>query len=199
MLTVKNLNNKVLKLISFTLKAGECLGVSGVSGAGKSCLLRALADLDSCQGQLALNATACLDTEPQIWRAKVAYLSAESAWWSDIVGDHFVSEATDYLVALALAPDIMQWAVDRLSTGERQRLALLRMLDRQPEVLLLDEPTASLDTDNIARVEALIAAYQRKQQAAVLWVSHSPEQLARVSDRQMIMAAGRLLETNLAA
>ena len=82
--------------------------------------------------------------------------------------------------------------VARLSSGECQRFALLRLLANRPRVLLLDEPTANLDPDNVSRVERLIADYIREEQAAVLWVSHDPRQMRRVADRRMRLEAGRV-------
>ncbi|NOX07998.1 MAG: ATP-binding cassette domain-containing protein [Gammaproteobacteria bacterium] len=193
LLLVDNLVNEVLSDVSFELKKAECLSISGPSGSGKSCLLRALADLDPYQGHVGLNGIACKDIEPQQWRRKVAYLPAESAWWGEQVKDHFLHEAIAGLDALGLDEGIMSWSVSRLSTGERQRMALLRLLDRAPDVLLLDEPTASLDADNIARVESLIKSWQRQHGASVLWVSHSVEQIARVADRGLRMLDGGLL------
>ena len=88
--------------------------------------------------------------------------------------------------------------VARLSSGERQRFALLRLLANRPRVLLLDEPTANLDPDNVTRVENLIAAYLSTEDAAVLWVSHDPLQISRVAHRRMRLEAGRLMREPLA-
>jgi ABC-type iron transport system FetAB ATPase subunit len=82
--------------------------------------------------------------------------------------------------------------VTRLSSGEKQRLALLRLLANQPRVLLLDEPTANLDPQNTRRVEAMIAAYREARGAAVVWISHDREQAARVCDRHYIVVDGAL-------
>ena len=82
----------------------------------------------------------------------------------------------------------------RCSTGERQRLALLRTLMRQPAALLLDEPTGNLDEDSTARVEALLDDYRRAHDAALLWVSHDPRQAARVAQRRFVLVDGRLVE-----
>ncbi|HFQ90279.1 MAG TPA: ATP-binding cassette domain-containing protein [Desulfobulbus sp.] len=182
---------------SLTIKGGECLGLAGPSGAGKTLLLRALADLDPHAGTARLGSLVCEQVPAPLWRQKVAMLPAESLWWHDRVGDHF----TDFdripsrsLALLGFDPSVGDWQVSRLSTGEKQRLAILRLLQNQPGALLLDEPTASLDADNISRVEELLMDYWQQHRVPVLWVSHDPDQLDRVADHRMVMMAnGRLL------
>jgi len=79
-----------------------------------------------------------------------------------------------------------------LSGGERQRALVAMALAQESPVLLLDEPTANLDPDNVLRVEKLIADYTAAEGAAVLWVSHDPLQTARVGHRQLYLEAGKL-------
>ena len=86
------------------------------------------------------------------------------------------------LQQLGFEPDVLNWEVSRLSTGEKQRLAIVRLLQNTPRALLLDEPTASLDAENIERTETLLVDYCRQQQAPLLWVSHDTQQLERVAD-----------------
>ena len=120
-------------------------------------------------------------------------LGADSQWWRDRVVEHFDTPPTgEAMAALDLAPALLEAPVARLSSGERQRLALLRLLANRPRVLLLDEPTANLDPDNVTRVEELVARYMATEGAAVLWVSHDPLQGTRVAHRQLRLAAGRL-------
>jgi ABC-type iron transport system FetAB ATPase subunit len=180
--------------IDLEIGAGECVTVTGPSGAGKSLLLRAVADLDPHGGRAWLDGEEAATMPAPAWRRQVGMLPAESGWWRDTVGEHFTGPAAELLSQLDLSPDIFAWEVSRLSTGERQRLALARLLANSPRALLLDEPTASLDGENTRRAETLIQNYRRESGAATLWVSHDPVQIARVADRRFRLAGGRLEE-----
>lgn len=177
------------------LRAGECVGLGGPSGSGKTRLLRSITDLDAHRGGMRLAGVDSADIPPPSWRRQVALLPAESAWWHDEVGAHFVEAPTpSQLASLGFTESVMGWRVDRLSSGERQRLAVLRMLVMAPRVLLLDEPTANLDEDNIGRLETLILDYLRASNAASIWVSHDRRQLQRVAGRRYRLDQGRLEE-----
>ncbi len=178
--------------VDIALQAGQCLGISGPSGAGKTLLLRAMADLDSHCGECRLDGRAATEMSAPAWRSQVMYLAAEPRWWADTPREHF-SAATpqlgDWLTVLQLDSALLFRPMERISSGQRQRLALLRMLCREPQVLLLDEPTANLDNDNSRRVERLIDDYRRQRGACVIWVSHDDAQLARVADCRLVLAA----------
>ena len=180
--------------VSFTVQAAECVCLTGPSGVGKSMLLRAIADLIPHDGDASLDEHNCSQMKPSQWRKQVGYLPAESHWWSDRVGDHYIDSDPEMFRRLGFEPQVLDWQVSRLSTGEKQRLALLRLLANQPRALLLDEPTASLDAANVGNAEALIQDYRQQQQAAVLWVSHDPAQIQRVADRVLRFEAGALQE-----
>lgn len=178
--------------LDLTVGAGECLCLEGPSGAGKTRLLRALADLDPHGGHVYLDGVVAARIPPPQWRSEVALLPADSRWWAATVAEHFPADAQLDPASVGLPAAALRWTVERLSSGERQRLALLRLLANRPKVLLLDEPTANLDAANVERIEALIADYRRTHSAAVLWVSHDQEQIARVADRRARIENGRL-------
>jgi ABC-type iron transport system FetAB ATPase subunit len=171
---------------------GECVCLSGPSGAGKTLLLRSIADLDPHEGQVFLDDLDSTSTDAPSWRKTVGLLPAESQWWCDTVGPHFPEVDHERLETLGFAEDVMGWTVSRLSTGERQRLALIRLLINRPRALLLDEPTASLDPSNVGQVETLIEDYRKQMNAPVLWVSHDPAQAQRVADRRIEISEGKL-------
>lgn len=177
---------------SFTVGAGECVCISGASGTGKTLLLRAIADLDPAEGQVFLGDKEHYQFSGPEWRRYVGFLPTESAWWDDRIRAHFPGRRAKYLEVLGFDLAILGRWVARLSTGERQRLALLRLLNRSPQALLLDEPTGSLDPANAKRVEALIAKYRKEHGASVLWVSHDPRQIKRVCNRHLRFQNGKL-------
>jgi ABC-type iron transport system FetAB ATPase subunit len=178
--------------IDLEVQAGECITLTGPSGSGKTLLLRAIADLDPHRGEAQFNGTTQVQTAPPEWRRAVGFLPAESQWWTDQVGDHFPAIDTALLKALGFESECLEWQVSRLSSGERQRLGLARLLSNQPKVLLLDEPTANLDKENGRRVEQIIHDYQQQHQTPVLWVSHDEEQQQRVGSRHFHIQQGRL-------
>jgi ABC-type iron transport system FetAB ATPase subunit len=179
---------------SLEVAGGECVCVSGTSGAGKTLLLRAIADLDPHHGKVFLDDVECNTMEPGTWRHKVGLLPAESQWWYETVGEHFGNEPeSSMLVALGFERDVFEYQTMRLSSGERQRLGLLRLLSNLPDALLLDEPTSSLDAENIHRVERLIEDYRTQHHIPVIWVSHDLQQIARVSDRYYRIVDGKFI------
>lgn len=184
-LELESLRNAHFGPVDLVLEPGECLAVSGPSGAGKSCLLRAIADLDPSQGDVRLDGRSRNEFHPPIWRRQVGLLPSECQWWTERVCEHFDDPDTLEVGVLDLSPEILGQSVARLSSGEGQRLALLRLLANQPAVLLLDEPTVNLDEVNIGRVETLVERYRQERGAAVVWVSHSRAQLERVATREL--------------
>ena len=184
---VRHLSREDLNDLSFTLGNSEIVCLSGPSGAGKTLMLRSLVDLDVNPGLVYLSGVQREQIPPQEWRRRVAYLPAESRWWAETVGEHFVRVEADVLVQLGFEHDVLRWRAERLSSGERQRLALARLLSNQPRVLLVDEPTANLDPSNTERVERLLTDYVRRKPAACLWVTHAPDQIERIASRVLYL------------
>jgi ABC-type iron transport system FetAB ATPase subunit len=181
---------------TFDVRAGECIAIQGPSGAGKSVLLRMLADLDPHDGAALLDGCPAASMPAPAWRAAVVYQAAEPAWWEATASAHFTAcdqDAVDAaLAALGLPARLLDAELDRLSTGERQRLALVRSLARRPRVLLLDEPTAALDPDAVARVEALLRDGLARGMA-VLIATHAGEQARRLAHRIFRLEQGQLV------
>ena len=184
---------------TFSLQRGECVGLSGRSGIGKTQLFRAITDLIPARGEIFLDGVPRSAFSAAEWRRQVTMVPADSCWWYDRVGDHFsTADQIPFLAencpALGLDPQVADWLVRRLSTGERQRLALLRALQNRPAVLLLDEPSSGLDAFHTRMMETFIEHVRLRRKTTIVWVSHDPEQLLRVASRKFAMEQNGLCE-----
>ena len=197
LLEVEGLRTPQLGPLDLCLQAGELVQITGASGSGKSLLLRAIADLDPGSGALRLAGQDREGIAPPDWRRQVAYVPAETAWWAHEVAEHFPSgwarqQAMAWLERFSLPEESLRWEIERLSSGERQRLGLLRAFLNRPRVLLLDEPTANLDLENTRRIERAVRSYLAEEGAGALWVSHDTLQRSRLGGRILEIRDGRL-------
>ena len=186
-LIVEELSFHIHGPFTFRIDSAECVGLTGPSGIGKTLMLRAIVDLDPHQGRVLVDDTECNSVSAPKWRKMVEMLQAETQWWHDTVGDHMPDSPLELLHRLGFEDDVLNWEIRRLSTGEKQRLGLARVLSNRPRVLLLDEPTASLDAHNTEKVEQIVVDYMKDNSAAVLWVAHDMDQLKRLCARCFIM------------
>jgi len=193
------------------ITGGERIALSGPSGSGKTLLLRALALLDPLSaGNVFWNGSPVQGGCVPAYRAQVAYLqqqpvlqdeSVESLLrqpfaWKTHAGKHFSKERLEkWLALLGRRSSFLEKRSADLSGGEKQIVALLRIIQLDPHILLLDEPTAALDADSATAVETLVADWlaESQPQRATLWVSHNAQQAQRVADRQLRIQGGRLL------
>jgi putative ABC transport system ATP-binding protein len=182
-LFVRHLQSDLAGPFDFQVPPGGCSVISGPSGSGKSLFLRMIADLDPNQGEVRLNGTERRSMDGPAWRRMVPYVPSEAGWWLDNVIDHFAENTRDQARRLAAEFGLVEGQFDapvaRLSTGERQRLAIIRALVLDSKALLLDEPTSALDTDDAMLVEAALLA-RLAAGCAILMVSHDAGQAARL-------------------
>ncbi|MGH1418475.1 MAG: ABC transporter ATP-binding protein [Hyphomicrobiaceae bacterium] len=199
MLRVEHLQILNLPPLTFSVAAGECLAVEGPSGSGKTKLLRAIADLDAASGQVLLDGAEKSEMPAHSWRSSVRYIAAEPGWWTDTPRPAFPVEIDDensskykqissLMQTVGLEMALLDREIARASTGERLRLGLVRALVDDPKVILLDEPTASLDATNAGLVEELIKYLKLSQRCLVL-VSHDAGQIDRLADVRLQLAA----------
>ncbi len=193
-LALQGLSIGPLRDVSLTVQPGEIVCISGESGAGKSRLLRAVADLEPHTGEVTIGEDRRSAVAAHCWRGWVMLVPAESSWWNDTVLEHFLEPVSDSLAAFGLKDEALGWEISRLSSGEKQRLAVLRALSHEPRALLLDEPTANLDPDLARQVEAWLRDYVRRHRMPVIWVAHDRAQIERVADRHFTISGTQLAE-----
>lgn len=194
-LRVEQLQILNLPKLSFSVADGECMAVEGPSGSGKTTLLRAIADLDRADGVVFADGAERNEMPASQWRKLVRYVPSEPGWWADTPRETFprtldekIDNATRLLHSVGLDHQHLDRPITKLSTGERQRLAFVRALLDEPRILLLDEPTSSLDPGNNALVEELIR-HIKLSHLSLLLVSHDAAQVDRLADTRLQLAA----------
>lgn len=196
----------VLNLPQLTIEKGEILALIGPSGAGKSTLLRLLNFLEHPRsGSIYFDDQLVTPTLPIEQRRRVTTvfqnplllkrsvlknlqygLSLRGIKFSEV-------QLQEQLAQVGLA-ELAHQSAQKLSAGEAQRAALARALIIQPDVLLLDEPTANLDPQNVAMIEQIIRRENESRQTTIVIVTHNIFQARRIAHRTALLMNGRLIE-----
>ncbi|SEA18200.1 putative ABC transport system ATP-binding protein [Haloplanus vescus] len=197
---------RILDGVSLDVGSGETMAIVGPSGAGKSSLLRLLNRLDEpTGGTVHLDGTDYRTIDPQELRKRVGLVPQDPALRSGTVRENVtigprlrgetVSEErlANLLDAVGLAGYADRTTSD-LSGGEAQRVAIARTVVNDPEVILLDEPTASLDSAAEAEVERLLDDLLASGERTAVLVTHDERQAERLADRVARLDDGRIVD-----
>ncbi len=194
----------IIDRFSFSFKKGGIYTIIGPSGAGKSSLLRLLNRLDEpTEGDILFHNQSIKEHFPCRLRREIGYLFQTPYLFPKTVRDNLLYAnnelSADIIRQLTKQVQIpLSWidrAVDTLSIGERQRVALARLLATDPEVVLLDEPTSALDPSYTESIESLVKAIVQQTSLTVIMVTHNPEQALRIGGETILLLAGRLVES----
>ena len=195
---------RVVDDVTVEVRSGEVLAVAGPSGAGKSSFLRLLNRLDEpTGGTVRFQGIDYRQMDPRDLRRRVGMVTQTAYLFPGTIADNLrfgpaqqglelPAKEIDELLAQVGLSNRASEDVSHLSGGEAQRVSLARALATEPAVLLLDEPTSSLDAEAKVEVEQLILKLVRKNGLTCVMVSHDLAQAARVADRVMILRKGRL-------
>lgn len=196
---------RVLQVDQLAVHEGETLVVVGPNGAGKSTLLRLLNFLEPpTGGSLLFRGGPTVYPVPLDMRRRVTTVFQRPALLNRSVRDNVAyglrlrgKQASGGLLDLLRQLDLETLAdalAPSLSGGEAQRVALARALAVEPEVLLLDEPTANLDPYNLSVVEGMIQQLRAEASCTLVVVTHNVFQARRLADRVAMLHEGRLVE-----
>jgi len=220
-LEVKNLNyiysigtpfqHQALEDVSFSVNRGEFIGIIGHTGSGKSTLMQQLNGLlKPTSGQVLLDGVDIWKDKKTIRQARFRvglvfqypeYQLFEETVYKDIAFgpknmglkeeeiDRRVREAAGFV---GLTEAQLQVSPFDLSGGQKRRVAIAGVIAMEPEVLILDEPTAGLDPIGRAEILGNIEAYRRAKNATIMMVSHSMEDVARLTDRLLVLCGSKL-------
>ena len=183
--------------VSLRIAAGERIALVGANGSGKSTLLRLINGLLlPVQGQVRAQtpvSQAMLFQRPHMLRLSVLRHVALGLWLRGTPWTAARAQALQALQRVGLA-DLAERAARTLSVGQQQRVAMAQALAMEPALLLLDEPTASLDPHAKREVEALMEDFSCSHpQAAMVFASHNLGQVKRLAQRVVYLEGGRLL------
>ena len=203
--------HKALDNVSFALAPGEFVGIIGHTGSGKSTLMQQMNGLlKPTSGQVLLDGVDIWSdkklTRQARFRVGLVFqypeyqLFEETVYWDIAFGpknmgleeeevDRRVREAAGFV---GLTEAQLEVSPFDLSGGQKRRVAIAGVIAMEPEVLILDEPTAGLDPVGRSEILGNIEAYRQAKNATIMMVSHSMEDVARLTDRLLVMNGSRL-------
>ena len=204
---------RIVDAVSFSVPEGGVFTVVGPSGSGKSTLLRAIVRLvEPDAGRVLLDARDATALPVPELRRRVGMVFQRPSMFEGTVADNVLygprlrrecperdgPEARGIVAPLlervGLPPDFAGKPADELSGGEAQRVALARALANRPEVLLLDEPTSSLDPTASRCIEELLVALAESTDLTFVFVTHDLHQARRIGDHGLLLVEGRVVE-----
>ncbi len=193
-------DREALRGVSLTIEEGRISVLTGPSGSGKSTLLRLCNRLEiPTSGHVSFRGDDVLNLDPLGLRKRVGMVFQRPTLFAGTVRDNLEAAASasdsvyaEVLDRVGLPRAHLDSVGDTLSGGEAQRACLARALLTEPEVLLMDEPTSSLDA-GAARVLEDLAADLVRQGLTVVWVSHDLAQVRRIAQDAVVLMEGRVM------
>lgn len=196
-------NDVVLDIDKLTIEEGVITGITGPNGSGKTTLLNIIAGIEDCyEGKILYGGklysddiklkTTLVFQKPYLFRRSVFDNIAYPLNLRKVHGDT-VQEKVREIGDLLGINELMNKKGHQLSGGESQKVALARAMVMEPELLLLDEPTASLDPESVVKIEKSVTEYQEWKGCTVVIITHNIEQSRRLCDRVICLERGKVV------
>jgi putative ABC transport system ATP-binding protein len=206
---VDNRTSAIIDNFTFAFRRGEIYTVVGPSGSGKTSLLRLFNRLDEkTTGQVVFNGQPIESYPVTELRKKIALVfQIPHLFAGSVAGNLAYCRAGEtppdpdftlrYLQLVGLEPELADRDPEKLSVGQKQRVAFARSLVQNPEILLLDEPTSSLDPGAARTIEDLIIDLNKELHLTIIMVTHNFKQALRLGGTSLVLIEGRLVESGL--
>jgi putative ABC transport system ATP-binding protein len=193
----------ILGDVSVDVERGGALTLVGPSGSGKSSLLRCLNRLEEpTAGTVRFDGRPITELDPRELRRRAALVQQTAVLFEGTVRDNLLVRSPgvtfdfseprlrDMLGEVGLEPSMVDRDAATLSGGERQRVTIARALLRDPQALLLDEPTSALDPPNAALVVETVSRLRQSRRLSIVAVTHSPELVHRLGGALLYLVKG---------
>lgn len=195
---------EILQDLSFSIPTGSIFALAGPSGSGKSSALRLINRLDDASsGKIFIGDIEIRNWDIQGLRSKVGFMFQEAALFEGSVRENLLfglclqglkkcdhePTALELLEQVGLQTELLNRNVESLSGGQKQRVNLARTLALDPEIILMDEPTSSLDPAATNTIEDLVLQLNKQGRTFVL-VSHNLDQIERVATSCVVLDNG---------
>lgn len=197
-------NKNILNNFTISINSGDYISIVGPSGSGKSTFLKLCCHLISpSEGEIKYKNKSIIEQNPTDLRKEIAYCFQTPILFGETVMDNIsfpylirnikvdLKRAEELFLLFNLDKDYIKKETKNLSGGEKQRIALIRTLLFEPEILLLDEITSALDVENTSIVENVIKSLNENG-TTILWVTHNPEQSRRNAHKLLTIESGEI-------
>ena len=198
----KTYNNiEVLKNINFSVKKGEILGLLGVNGAGKSTIMKIICSYVKPNSGKVKICENDIETHTKLTKSKIGYLSEKNPLYEEMYVNEFLifiskfykekNKNLNTVLENTNLKDIKNKKIKILSAGQRKRVGIAQAILHDPDVLILDEPTATLDPNQKNEIHNLIKVLGENK--AILFSSHIIDEVEKICDRIIIIHKGDII------
>ena len=198
----KTYNNiEVLKNINFSVKKGEILGLLGVNGAGKSTIMKIICSYVKPNSGKVKICEKDIETHTKLTKSKIGYLSEKNPLYEEMYVTEFLffiskfykekNKNLNTVLENTNLKEIKNKKIKILSAGQRKRVGIAQAILHDPDVLILDEPTATLDPNQKNEIHNLIKELGKKK--AILFSSHIIDEVEKICDRIIIIHKGDII------
>lgn len=196
---------KMLLNIDLSLKSGEFVALSGVSGSGKTTILRILAGLEDANGKIVVDDEIWLDEKVSkpIQKRDIGFVFQDYALFSNlsVIDNLFYvkkdKELANYLLSMTDMYELKNRYPSTLSGGQKQRVSLCRALMKRPKILLMDEPLSALDSSMRVKLQNEILTLHKEFKTTTIMVSHDPSEMYKLASRVLVMKNGLIVDDGL--